>query len=426
MKVFKFAMICAVAGTLSVALSACDSDDSSTSANNDNQQSAVDYSNKVYGQQAMSACEEVINSLNQAMSAIEKSNLTQEQTAELQQILTNNVDNVIVPTYKNLADAAEKLQKALGDLSANEITQQNIDDACTAFKEARAWWEKSEAFLGGAASDFEIDPSIDSWPLNRDLLHSYFQTGEYSEAAIEDQSIMGFHALEFVLFRNGKNRTVAEFQANDTYKGFSDVKGAEELKYAEAVAKELVLSCYNLEVAWSETPNTARLQAIQDDDRNYLTKKNKSFGWNMKNAGNVESTFDGLNDALGQVLNDDEGSAAAIADEVGSGKIGHPFQSGYIFYVESPYSYNSLTDFQNNIRSIENVWFGNTNGASGNANVSFSKWFAKNYSKMGKAVEAAISNAISNIGAMPSPFVTYVSTVWGVSFEDSKIIDIPE
>ena len=426
MKVFKFAMICAVAGTLSVALSACDSDDSSTPANNDNQQSAVDYSNKVYGQQAMSACEEVINCLNQAMSAIEKSDLTEGQRAELQQILENNVDNVIVPTYKNLADAAEKLQKALGDLSANEITQQNIDDACTAFKEARAWWGKSEAFLGGAASDFEIDPSIDSWPLNRDLLHSYFKTGEYSEEALDDQSIMGFHALEFVLFRNGKNRTVAEFQANDTYKGFSDVKGAEELKYAEDVAKELVLSCYNLEVAWSETPNVARLQAIQNDNRNYLTKKDKSFGWNMKNAGKVESTFDGLNDALAQVLNDDEGSATAIADEVGSGKIGHPFQSGYIFYVESPYSYNSLTDFQNNIRSIENVWFGNTNGASGNANVSFSKWFAKNDSKTGKAVEAAISNAISKIGAMPSPFVTYVSTIWGVSFEDSKVVDIPE
>ena len=424
MKVFKFAMMCAIAGTLSVALSACDSDDSSTTANNDNQQSA--YSNKEYGQQAMSACEEVINSLDQAMSAIDKSNLTQEQTTELRQILANNVDNVIVPTYKNLADAAEKLQKALGDLSSNEITQQNIDDACTAFKEARAWWEKSEAFLGGAASDFDIDPGIDSWPLNRDLLHSYFKTGEFSDEALDDQSILGFHALEFVLFRNGKNRTVAEFQANDTYKGFTDVKGSAELKYAEAVAKELVLSCYNLEVAWEETANAARLQAVKEAELDYLTKKNKSFGWNMKNAGDVESTFDSLTDALAQVLNDDEGSATAIADEVGSGKIGHPFQSGYVFYVESPYSYNSLTDFQNNIRSIENVWFGNTNGASGNANVSFSKWFAKNDSKTGKAVEAAISNAINKIGAMPSPFVTYVSTIWGISFEDSKVVVIPE
>ena len=415
-KSFNFALSLVVAGALSMGFASCDSSDDDK----------VDYSNKVYGQQAMNACEDVINQLNLAMSQIEKSNLTEAQKAELQQILENNVDNVIVPTYKNLADAAEKLQKSLGDLSANEITQANIDNACAAFKEARAWWEKSEAFLGGAASDFDIDPGIDSWPLNRDLLHSYFTTGEFSEEALDDQSILGFHALEFVLFRDGKNRTVAEFQSNDTYKGFTDVKGAEELKYAEAVAKELVISCYNLEVAWSETPNQQRLAVVKGADRDYLTKKGKSFGWNMKNSGSTESTFDGLKDALAQVLNDDEGSAVAIADEVGSGKIGHPFQSGYIFYVESPYSYNSLTDFQNNIRSIENVWYGNTNGANGSAKVSLSQWFAKNDSKTGKAVETAISNAISKIGAVPGPFVKYVSTIWNKSFEDDEVVEIPE
>lgn len=413
--VLKMTMVLAVAGTLSTAMSSCSSNDD-----------AVDYESKVYGQEAMAACNNLIYQLDAAMNAIERSKLTDAQKADLQLILENNVDQVIVPTYAHLSDAAEKLQRSLGDLSATEITQQNIDDACDAFKEARAWWEKSEAFLGGAASDFDIDPGIDSWPLNRDLLHTYFKTGKYSDEALEDQSILGFHALEFVLFRNGKNRTVAEFQANDTYTGFTDVQGAEELKYAEAVAKELVLSCYNLEVAWSETPNAQRLQAVQDAALDYLTKKGKSFGWNMKNAGSTESTFDGLTDALSQVLNDDEGSAAAIADEVGSGKIGHPFQSGYIFYVESPYSYNSLTDFQNNIRSIENVWYGNTNGAQGSSQVSLSQWFAKNDSKTGKAVEAAISNAISKIGAIPGPFVTYVSKIWNKSFESDEVIDIPE
>lgn len=415
-KCFNFALSLVVAGALSMGFASCDSSDDDK----------VDYSSKVYGQQAMNACEDVINQLDLAMSRIEKSSLTEEQKADLQLVLENNVDNVIVPTYKNLADAAEKLQKSLGDLSANEITQENIDNACAAFKEARAWWEKSEAFLGGAASDFEIDPGIDSWPLNRDLLHSYFATGKYSDEALDDKSILGFHALEFVLFRNGKNRTVAEFQSNDTYKGFTDVKGAEELKYAEAVAKELVVSCYNLEVAWSENANAQRLAAVKAAGYDYQTKKGKSFGWNMKNSGSTESTFDGLKDALAQVLNDDEGSAAAIADEVGSGKIGHPFQSGYIFYVESPYSHNSLTDFQNNIRSIENVWYGNTNGAKGSASMSLSKWFAKNDSKTGQAVEAAISNAISKIGAIPGPFVTYVSTIWNKSFEDDSVVEIPE
>ncbi len=382
------------------------------------------YADRTYGNEAVASCEELINQLNAATEKILKSRLTEAQEAGLRAAVKNDVEKVIVPTYTKLADAAVKLQQALGDLSAKEIKQSDIDAACNAFKEARAWWEKSEAFLGGAASDFDIDPTIDSWPLNRDMLLSYFKSGTYSDEALEDASILGFHALEFVLFREGKNRTVAEFQTNDTYKGFTAVPAAEELKYAQAVAKELVTRCCQLQVSWELTPDTKRLDAVAKAELEYQTKNGKSFGWNMMNAGAVGSTFSSLADAIQQLLNDDEGSCAAIADEVGSGKIGNPFGSGYIFYVESPYSYNSITDFQNNIRSIENVWYGSTDGSKSPAKSSLHQWFKDNDSDTGRAVELAIDKAISKIGAMPAPFVKYVSTIWNKSFEDDKVVDI--
>ena len=382
------------------------------------------YADRTYGNEAVASCEELINQLNAATEKILKSRLTEAQEAGLRAAVKNDVEKVIVPTYTRLADAALKLQQALGDLSAKEIKQSDIDAACNAFKEARAWWEKSEAFLGGAASDFDIDPTIDSWPLNRDMLLSYFKSGTYSDEALEDASILGFHALEFVLFREGKNRTVAEFQTNDTYKGFTAVPAAEELKYAQAVAKELVIRCCQLQVSWELTPDAKRLDAVAKAGLEYQTKNGQSFGWNMMNAGAAGSTFSSLADAIQQLLNDDEGSCAAIADEVGSGKIGNPFGSGYIFYVESPYSYNSITDFQNNIRSIENVWYGSTDGSKSPAKSSLHQWFKDNDSVTGEKVEKAISNAISKIGAMPYPFVKYVSTIWNKSFEDDKVVDI--
>ena len=382
------------------------------------------YADRTYGNEAVASCEELINQLNAATEKILKSRLTEAQEAGLQAAVKNDVEKVIVPTYTRLADAAVKLQQALGDLSAKEIKQSDIDAACNAFKEARAWWEKSEAFLGGAASDFDIDPTIDSWPLNRDMLLSYFKSGTYSDEALEDASILGFHALEFVLFREGKNRTVAEFQTNDTYKGFTAVPAAEELKYAQAVTKELVTRCCQLQVSWELTPDAKRLDAVAKAGLEYQTKNGQSFGWNMMNAGAAGSTFSSLADAIQQLLNDDEGSCAAIADEVGSGKIGNPFGSGYIFYVESPYSYNSITDFQNNIRSIENVWYGSTDGSKSPAKSSLHQWFKDNDSVTGEKVEKAISNAISKIGAMPYPFVKYVSTIWNKSFEDDKVVDI--
>ena len=382
------------------------------------------YADRTYGNEAVASCEELINQLNAATEKILKSRLTEAQEAGLQAAVKNDVEKVIVPTYTRLADAAVKLQQALGDLSAKEIKQSDIDAACNAFKEARAWWEKSEAFLGGAASDFDIDPTIDSWPLNRDMLLSYFKSGTYSDEALEDASILGFHALEFVLFREGKNRTVAEFQTNDTYKGFTAVPAAEELKYAQAVTKELVTRCCQLQVSWELTPDAKRLDAVAKAGLEYQTKNGQSFGWNMMNAGAAGSTFSSLADAIQQLLNDDEGSCAAIADEVGSGKIGNPFGSGYIFYVESPYSYNSITDFQNNIRSIENVWYGSTDGSKSPTKSSLHQWFKDNDSVTGEKVEKAISNAISKIGAMPYPFVKYVSTIWNKSFEDDKVVDI--
>ena len=415
-KLSTFVLLFAAASTLALGVTSCKPDEEETT---DKQ-----YADRSYGTAAIDAINVLINQLNAATEKVMRSKLTDAQTTALRQAVRNDVENVIIPTYTRLADAAESLQQALGDLSAGEIKQANIDAACKAFKEARAWWEKSEAFLGGAASDFDIDPTIDSWPLNRDLLLGYFQTGKYTDEALEDASILGFHALEFVLFRDGRNRTVAEFQKNDTYKGFTSVPAAEELRYAQAVARELVTRCNQLQVSWELSPNLNRLASVTKAGLDYQTKNGKSFGWNMMNAGSAGSTFDSLIDAVQQILNDDEGSCAAIADEVGSGKIGNPFASGYIFYVESPYSYNSIADFQDNIRSIENIWYGSTDGSRKPAANSFYQWFKDNDSATGDKVAKAIKDAISAIGAMPYPFVKYVSTIWNKPFEDDAVVDI--
>jgi len=388
------------------------------------------YADRSYGISAMSACSELSTALSVAYSEINNANLTEAQKTELQNILDKIADDVIVETYKQLGDAAVEMQDALGTLKSDEISQENIDKACTAFKKARKLWENSEAFLGGAASDFDIDPHIDSWPLNRDLLHQYLASGksDYTEEQMEDATILGFHALEFILFRDGQNRKVAEFQGYDTYKGFTDIKGETELAYAEAVIADLVNHVFELQVAWQENPDATRLKAVQDAGLDYLVEKtNKSYGYNLKHAGNSsESTFGTLKAAIQQILSRTEGSCRGISDEVGTKKIANPFANGDVSYVESPYSYNSITDFANNIRSIENVWYGGMNGSSSNATYSFHKFFAENSSAVGKRVENAIADAIAKIEAMPYPFVNYCSTIWNVKFEDAELVEYPE
>jgi hypothetical protein len=392
---------------------------SCSESDDDNSKTSI-YSDVTYGNAAMDACDDLASELVKANGVVAAASLSTAQEDYLYEVIDNLVDNVIITTYTQLADDTEDLEKTLHGLSVNSITQADVDKACQDFKSARENWERSEAFLGGAASDFDVDPTIDSWPLNRSLLLTYLQSGrtDFSDEEIEDASILGFHALEFLLFRNGQPRKVTEFQGNDTYKGFESISGASELAYAQRICTLLKERTFQLQVAWEGEKNASRVAVVKQAGLDYQTENGLSFGDNLRQAGkNSKSTFATLEDAISQLLSADEGSCFGICNEVGTAKIANPFANGDIAYVESPYSYNSITDFADNIRSIRNIWQGSTTGNT--ADKSFHNFFAKvNQSAVNTAVENAYQLAISNISAMPAPFVKYCSVVSGKDFDD--------
>lgn len=403
---------------MGLTLTACGSDDDNNTTTTDE----AKYKDRTYGNAAIQSCMDVISSVEDANSAIASASLTTEQESSLRSVLQSLVSNVIVPTYTKLADETEKLETTLKGLTASSITQQQINSACEDFKLARQYWEQSEAFLGGAASDFDIDPTIDSWPLNRSLLLSYFNNGMNAEM-LADATILGFHALEFILFRNGQPRKVAEFQGYDTYKNFEQISGAKELSYAQTICTLLKQRCFQLQVAWEgkTAANASRVAVVEAAKLDYTTENGLSYGQNMTTAGldGSKSTFSTLKAAIAQVLSDDEGSCAAIANEVGTAKIANPFLAGDVSYVESPYSQNSIADFQDNIRSIRNVWLGSTNGSVGSN--SFHNFFAGvSAQNINTTVENAYTDAITKIGNMPAPFVKYCCSIWDIAFEDDE------
>ena len=395
---------------MGLTFTACSSDSNNDDTNNK-------YKDRTYGIAAIDACANTVTQLEKANEIIATANLSADQETYLRNVLTSLVGSVIVPTYTDLANDVEDLEKTLNGLTVGTITQAQIDKACTDFKQARQHWERSEAFLMGAASEFDIDPTIDSWPLNRSLLLNYFNNGMNDEM-LEDATILGFHALEFILFRNGQNRKVGELQGNDTYVSFQKITGAQELAYAQTICTLLKQRCFQLQVSWEgeTTANANRVAVVKAAGLDYTTANGLSFGENLTKAGvsGSKSTFPTLKAAIAQVLSDDEGSCVGIANEVGTAKIANPFSAGDIAYVESPYSYNSITDFQDNLRSVRNVWFGSLNGSA--ASTSFAKFFEAVNTPVG--VEAAVNDAIKKIGEIPAPFVKYCSTVWGKNFDD--------
>ena len=119
--------------------------------------------------------------LTWGFSSCEKNNdpiekeLTEKQK-EMSQIAKQYVDNTVNLTYKNLAAETSELydklkaakEKFLKD--PKSLTQAEVDEICKTFIKARSSYEQSEAFLFGAATDFGVDPHIDTWPLDVDGL----------------------------------------------------------------------------------------------------------------------------------------------------------------------------------------------------------------------------------------------------------------
>ena len=137
--------------------------------------------------------------------------------AELDVIINNYVDDVVLPTYKSLKEKNAALYTAVLAFK-NNPSNENFEAAGAAWLNAREPWEKSEAFLFGPVDAEGLDPNMDSWPLDQVAIVNTLKSGNFDdlnwgEGDDDDtveaaQNVRGFHTLEFLLFKNGKPRTV--------------------------------------------------------------------------------------------------------------------------------------------------------------------------------------------------------------------------
>jgi len=315
-------------------------------------------------------------------------------------IITQYVNQVVVPTYKSLADAAIELHKACVALDENP-TQDNVAAACKAWTTARVYWERSEAFLYGAAADYNIDPHIDSWPLQKSQLDNVLTNGELIEQLDGDGAsaeafatlgygLLGFHAVEYVLFRDGGARDINDISTN-------------ELIYNKAVAEDLAVQTIRLEAAWAGLENvTSYKQGVLAD---FEAEPTMNYGENMIQAGESGNTiYKTRLSAMEQILQ----GAADISDEVGNTKIMDPVNSQNVLDVESWYSWNSIADFTDNIVSVRNAYYGTLDGSV--ASYSMASYIRDEVSEsIDTEVRNAIANALTEVANMPAPFRNHLS-----------------
>lgn len=324
-----------------------------------------------------------------------------EKDAIFEAIAGQYLDHTVNPTYHNLADYAEKLTEDLQALR-NDKSDSKVAAACSSFLEARKWWERSEAFLFGAAADFGIDPHIDSWPLDRaGLVAEMANTNHITALAGEDGDVwagahlgpelLGFHGIEYIIFSEGNPKAAASIPDN-------------ELIYAIAVAGDLRNKTYQLELSWNGEDEVSpdRVAKIDEELEWPCTVANSgvSYSENMLNAGKPGSTYRSMTDAMEAIID----GCIDITDEVGTQKIGKPYTGEDINYIESPYSHKSITDFHDNIISVENAYMGGIEGARDESK-SLHAYIKSVKPELDAKLVNAIRNAQNKIAAMEAPFV---------------------
>ena len=321
-------------------------------------------------------------------------------SSELKEVNADYVDNTVVATYRNLADYNKQLVADLNAMSDDA----GVAKACKTWTQSRKWWEFSEAFLFGAAGDYAIDPHTDTWPFDRTQFDKYMslyknaklgeegfenETNTINEAIATGQNLTGFHAVEYLIFREGQPRHFADMTANELY-------------FAKTAAQDLYLSSLKLVSAWGGKVS-ADEQALLDEVE-FASSIN--YGENFKNAGNAGSTYSTVVLASKEII----AGANDIIGEVRDSKIGAPATGEDVNYIESPHAHNSIQDFYDNIMSVKHALYGGctVDGTTPEAKSLIGICLKNDKTKAAaQNVMTNLENALSKISSMKKPFVLY-------------------
>ena len=265
-----------------------------------------------------------------AITACDPDPSLEPATVDYADILIATSDKVIIPTYEDMSQKTASLANTLYQLQANPSAS-NLEAARQAWRDARVPWEQSEGFLYGPVETLGIDPSIDSWPVNRADLDAVLSSGESLTKTYVDGlegTLKGFHTIEYLLFGIDANKQFSDFTTR-------------QFEYLSACSQSL----------------QGATQSLLDNWKGGTVH----FGQTFKTAGqNGNAVYPSQKAALQEIVN----GLITIADEVANGKINEPFAQQDLSLEESRFSANSKADFADNIRSIQNTYTGTYNGLS--------------------------------------------------------------
>lgn len=243
--------------------------------------------------------------------------------ADVQAKVLNDLSaEIYLYSYASLETRTSKLLSDVQLFIANP-DDTKLDICKQDWKSSREVWENSEAWLFGPVSTESIDPRIDTWPVDFVRLDSILNSSNTLTASYInnlEESLKGFHPIEYLLFGLNGKKKASEF--TDRQK-----------EYLLALCQNLNALTTELHTSWNTSGG---------DYTNEVVNAGKTVAYPTKLS------------AYEEIVN----SMIGICDEVANGKIGEVFTNLDSMGEESPFAKNSMVDFTNNIRGVKNVYLG--------------------------------------------------------------------
>lgn len=255
------------------------------------------------------------------IGACNKADLPVDNSTLRENILSNSARNVGLASYQDMYNKTQQLLSAVNTLNSS-TTDENLNAARQLWKDTRTTWERSEAWLFGPVSADNIDPRIDTWPVDFNSLDSILATtNTLNEAYVNglDDALKGFHPIEYLLWGQNGNKPASAFTDR-------------EKEYLLALATNLNTLAKDVKDSWEN-----------------------GYANQLETAGNGSTEYATKVDAFAEIVD----AMAGICDEVANGKIKDPYDQQDPNLEESPFAKNSVTDFTNNIIGVMNIYQGN-------------------------------------------------------------------
>lgn len=343
----------------------------------------------------LTGCKDKSSDNSSGMSQTEK-----EQV--LQKAMTPYVQNTVIATYSRMADEGITLlgqcEQILAKVEAGEDYSELMEQAGASWRAMRKYWEQSEAFLYGPAASHNIDPHIDSWPLDFNAMNSLLNNAKQM-ADIEAEggdyvgnklgyALKGFHAAEYLLFES----VMEDDRAIGTGRPHATNLSHAEAVYLVGIVEDLTQQAILLEDCWAGGVSEEKEALITDEEG-----ESASYG---ENYGNflIYTGHAGIYKTYQAAAEEVIAGCVDIAGEVANLKLGNPYLSNtpqQRDYIESPYSSTSTIDFVDNIISIRNAYQG-----AQTEDASISDFVKRMDADLDQRVKEAIAEAIEAIEAI--------------------------